>query len=307
MMVVTAIYALANLVADLLLRRAQSAHPRTGARHERTLRRAAVALALAAALAGLIVGAGGRRHLVHAVRSHRLRRRASACAAQPRPSVRHRRIRPRRAVPRAGRRASVARHRLRRDAGQPGRSACRSACSPPSIAAGPEAAIMRAVDLLISLPPILLGLLILAVTPPSLWQNHPGGRAGLRPDPAAPVARGGARPARGGFRAGGARPRRGRGRHPVARNPAQCLAADHRRVRAARDLRDPAGRGAVLPRPRPAAAEQRMGADDRGEPAIPRPGAVALLWRPACACACCWSPSTSSAKVCASGWTRTHA
>lgn len=34
-----------------------------------------------------------------------------------------------------------------------------------------EVAIMRAVDLLISLPPILLGLLILAVTPPSLWKT----------------------------------------------------------------------------------------------------------------------------------------
>jgi len=31
-----------------------------------------------------------------------------------------------------------------------------------------ETAIMRTVDLLISLPPVLLGLLILAVTPPSL-------------------------------------------------------------------------------------------------------------------------------------------
>ncbi|HLB98069.1 MAG TPA: ABC transporter permease, partial [Acetobacteraceae bacterium] len=31
--------------------------------------------------------------------------------------------------------------------------------------------IMRALDLLISLPPILLGLLILAVTPPSLWKT----------------------------------------------------------------------------------------------------------------------------------------
>ena len=33
------------------------------------------------------------------------------------------------------------------------------------------AAIMRAMDLLISLPPILLGLLILAVTPPNLWKT----------------------------------------------------------------------------------------------------------------------------------------
>jgi peptide/nickel transport system permease protein len=34
-----------------------------------------------------------------------------------------------------------------------------------------EAAIMRTVDVLISLPPILLGLLILAVTPPNLWKT----------------------------------------------------------------------------------------------------------------------------------------
>lgn len=34
-----------------------------------------------------------------------------------------------------------------------------------------ETVIMRAVDLLISLPPILLGLLILAVTPPTLWKT----------------------------------------------------------------------------------------------------------------------------------------
>lgn len=34
-----------------------------------------------------------------------------------------------------------------------------------------EAVIMRAADLLISLPPILLGLLILAVTPPNLWKT----------------------------------------------------------------------------------------------------------------------------------------
>ncbi|MBV9734588.1 MAG: ABC transporter permease [Acidisphaera sp.] len=34
-----------------------------------------------------------------------------------------------------------------------------------------EEAIMRVVDLLISIPPVLLGLLILAVTPPSLWKT----------------------------------------------------------------------------------------------------------------------------------------
>ena len=34
-----------------------------------------------------------------------------------------------------------------------------------------EAVIMRVVDLMISLPPILLGLLILAVTPPTLWKT----------------------------------------------------------------------------------------------------------------------------------------
>ena len=34
-----------------------------------------------------------------------------------------------------------------------------------------DEAVMRGVDLLISLPPVLLGLLILAVTPPSLWKT----------------------------------------------------------------------------------------------------------------------------------------
>ena len=34
-----------------------------------------------------------------------------------------------------------------------------------------DEAIMRGVDLLISLPPVLLGLLVLAVTPPSLWKT----------------------------------------------------------------------------------------------------------------------------------------
>lgn len=34
-----------------------------------------------------------------------------------------------------------------------------------------EAVIMRAVDMVISVPPILLGLLILAVTPPNLWKT----------------------------------------------------------------------------------------------------------------------------------------
>ena len=34
-----------------------------------------------------------------------------------------------------------------------------------------EEVIMRSVDLLIALPPVLLGLLVLAVTPPSLWKT----------------------------------------------------------------------------------------------------------------------------------------
>ncbi len=35
----------------------------------------------------------------------------------------------------------------------------------------PDEAIMRGVDVLISVPPVLLGLLVLAVTPPSLWKT----------------------------------------------------------------------------------------------------------------------------------------
>ncbi len=98
------------------------------------------------------------------------------------------------------------------------------------------------IDLLIAIPPVLLGLLVLAVTPPSLGKTIAAvglvyvpimvrlTRAvalGLLEEDFVQAAR-----ARG----------RGSADHPVARDPAQCLAAAHRRVRPARDLRHPARR-----------------------------------------------------------------
>ena len=54
---------------------------------------------------------------------------------------------------------------------QPGRSACRSASPPATTAAASTKRSCALIDLLISVPPILLGLLILSVTPPSLWKT----------------------------------------------------------------------------------------------------------------------------------------
>ena len=72
-----------------------------------------------------------------------------------------------------------------------------------------EAAIMRTVDLLISIPPILLGLLILAVTTPSLWKTIVAVGLIYIPITDAADAIGGTRPAAGGLRSGRARARRG--------------------------------------------------------------------------------------------------
>ena len=118
---------------------------------------------------------------------------------------------------------------------------------------------MRAMDLLISLPPVLLGLLILAVTPPSLWKTILA--VGLVYIPI--LTRLTRAVALGLLEEDFVQAARARGEgavvDPGARDPAQCLAADHRRVRPARHLRHPARLVAVLPRPRPAAAGQRMG------------------------------------------------
>jgi len=67
--------------------------------------------------------------------------------------------------------APISRSRpFRRHGDQPARRTCRSACSRLSSWGGQEV-IMRTVDLLIALQPVLLGLLVLAVTPPGLGKT----------------------------------------------------------------------------------------------------------------------------------------
>jgi len=133
---------------------------------------------------------------------------------------------------------------------------------------------MRGVDLLISLPPVLLGLLVLAVTPPGLGKTIAAvglvyvpimvrlTRAvalGLLEEDFVQAARA-----------------RGEGAFPILWHEIlpQCMAAHHRRVRAARDLRHPARLGSVVPGPRPAAARQRMGPHDRRGARLPHPSAL---------------------------------
>ena len=122
---------------------------------------------------------------------------------------------------------------------------------------------MRGVDLLISLPPVLLGLLILAVTPPSLWKTIVA--VGLVYIPI--MVRLSRSVALGLLQEDYVQAARARGEgaavDPVARDPAERVAGDHRRERAAGDVRDPARLRTVVPRPGAAAAGQRMGADDR--------------------------------------------
>jgi hypothetical protein len=113
--------------------------------------------------------------------------------------------------------------------------------------------LMRAADVLMAIPAIMLGLLVLAVTPPALWKTALA--VGFVYIPL--IAR-------------------------VARSvtlglagedfvqAARALAAADRGSVAARDLRHPAGLGAKLPGSRRAAAKLRLGLDDRRGAAVHR-------------------------------------
>ena len=190
--------------------------------------------------------------------------------------VRHRRIRPRRPEPHSVGRAAVAADGLRRHADQPRRSACRSGLLAGYRRGRVDEAIMRAMDVLMSFPPILLGLLILAVTPPGLWKAIIAVGIVYVPLDRAPHAQRDARSRQRGVRPGGAaRAATGTRYILFSRDPAQCLAADRRRGEPARHLRHPARRGAELPRHGRPAAELRLGPDDRarrGRSSTARPG-----------------------------------
>ena len=193
MMVVTAIYALANFVAELLLRGAEPAHPRGGSGGMSVLALPRLRVPSTLALGGTLAGAdrhrfGNHRHLVHALRS-------------PAFSVRVR-LQPPSALHPFGT-DEFGRDVLSRVlAGAHLSLATGFGAMAISLLIGVplgllaafhrgivQEVIMRGVDLVISLPPVLLGLLVLAVTPPgwarrsrpSAWSTCPSWSASRAP------------------------------------------------------------------------------------------------------------------------------
>ena len=152
--------------------------------------------------------------------------------------------------------------------------------------------LMRAADVLMAIPPIMLGLLVLAVTPPALWKTALAVGFVYIPLIARRRPQRHARPRQRGLRPGGAGARREHRLHPVPRDPAERLAAADRRGEPARHLRDPARLGAELPRARRAAAELRLGPDDRRGARLHRSRALDRARARASPCACSSSAST---------------
>ena len=160
-------------------------------------------------------------------------------------------------------------------------------------------------DMLFAFPAILLAIAILAVLGPGLDERDDRHRrrlhADLRPDHPRrrcwPCAR----------RSTSAPPGRSAPRDPrILRRHVlpNVVAADHRADLAEPRLRHPLRGGAVLPRPRRAAAAAVVGADARRRPRLHRAGLVdGLLPRPRRSSSRCWR-STSSATRCATRSTR---
>jgi hypothetical protein len=133
--------------------------------------------------------------------------------------------------------------------------------------------LMRAADVLMAIPAIMLGLLVLAVTPPALWKTALA--VGFVYIPLiARVARSVTLGLASEDFVQAARARAGARVHPVPRDPTQRLAAADRGGVPTRHLCDPAGLGVELPRARRAAAELRLGADDRRGAPVHRPRAL---------------------------------
>ena len=171
-----------------------------------------------------------------------------------------------------GARLSLAMGSARRCSASP--SACRSGLRAGYFRGWVDEVLMRAADVLMAMPPIMLGLLVLAVTPPALWKTALAVGFVYIPLIARRRPQRHARPRQRGLRPGRAGARREHRLHPVPRDPAQRLAAADRGGEPARHLRDPARLGAELPRARRAAAELRLGADDRRGAPVPRPRAL---------------------------------
>ena len=134
--------------------------------------------------------------------------------------------------------------------------------------------LMRGADVLMAVPPIMLGLLVLAVTPPALWKTALAVGFVYIP-PIARLARSVTLSlANEDFIQAAKARAESTVLHPVPRDPAECLAAADRRGEPARHLRDPARLGAELPRARRPAAELRLGPDDLGGALLHRPRAL---------------------------------
>src|SRR5262249_14279454 len=126
---------------------------------------------------------------------------------------------------------------------------------------------------LVSFPPIMLGLLVLAATTPSLTKAVIA--VGIVYVPVLiRITRSVTLDLINEEFIQAARARRTHVLHPRRRNSAECLAADRGRGEPAHHIRDPARRGAELCRHGCAATELRLGIDDRGSPALHRPRAL---------------------------------
>ena len=131
--------------------------------------------------------------------------------------------------------------------------------------------LMRSADVLMAIPPIMLGLLVLAVTPPSLWKTAVAVGFVYIP-PIARVTRSVTLALANEDFIQAARARaESTVLHPVPRDPAERLAAADRRSEPARHLRDPARLGPELPRARRPAAELGLGPHDLGGALLHRP------------------------------------
>ena len=173
---------------------------------------------------------------------------ARAEATELRALVWHRRLWPRRPDPDADRRPVVVADGLGRDCVLPRRRGADRALHGLSTRGRVEEIVMRAMDVLMSFPPILLGLLVLAVTTPSLWKTVLAVGVVYVPAIVRLTRSVTLELAQEEFVLAAEARGDGSAYIAVARDPAQCVAADRRRGQPAYHVRHSAWRCAELPR-----------------------------------------------------------
>ena len=148
-----------------------------------------------------------------------------------------------------------------------------------------EEAVMRTMDVLMSFPPILLGLLVLSVTPPALWKTILAVGVVYVPAIVRLTRAVTLELAQEEFVLAARARGDGPVLHPDARDPAQRVAADRRRRQPAHHVRHSSRRRAQLSRHGRAAAELRLGSDDQRGPRVRRPARRGSRWRRGSRCA----------------------